>query len=295
MKYVVLALSLMIANCAPSHSGNLGVNVAASTEPVSAASLQSFETTVYAFGQTQGCVKCHSANVNPQWMNPTVATAYSFAKPLLNINDPGSSIFATFVANNHCSDPICADPNNIPVMQDLLAQWATVEQSQSANNTPVTAGLPLSSPPFVTASVAIPAGLPTIAGTPAVVRFNLSNMTPAIAALNGATLELSIALYNSLGTTYKIFNPRLVGSTAQVTLNGMHVYIRPASGSGLGTEDVDQGLSWSQLSMIAPVIAAPSPLPTGPMTTISPLTSLSIGAAVQSAADVITVGFAGVQ
>ncbi|MGZ3721509.1 MAG: hypothetical protein ACXVA9_01180 [Bdellovibrionales bacterium] len=292
----IFILILLAANCAPQHSGNLGISVDASTAPVTAQSLQSFQTTVYAFGQIQGCVKCHSTNVNPQWMNPNISTAYSFARTLLNVPDPGNSIFATYVANNHCNDPICADPNNIPVMQDLLAQWATVEVSQTSGGQTVTDGLPLSNPPYVTATLAIPASLPLVTATsPAVIRFDLSTMTPAVPALSNATLEVSIALYNSMGTTYKIYNPRLTGTSAAVTLAGVHVYIRPASGSGLGTEDINQGLTWSQSNLLVPAVATPSPLPTGPMTSVNALTTTSIGAAVQSAADVITIGFAGIQ
>jgi hypothetical protein len=295
-RFLFFALILPFVNCAPQHSGNTGINIAASTAPVSQQSLQSFQTTVYAFGQIQGCVKCHYSNVNPQWMNADLATAYSFARPLLNVADPANSIFATFVANNHCNDPVCADPNNIPTMQDLLSQWATVENSQTSGSAPVTTGLPLSNPPYVTATVAIPAGLPLVtAAAPAVIRFDLSVLTPTVAALNGATLEVSIALYNSVGTTYKIYNPRLVGNSAAVTLSDIHVYIRPATGSGLGTEDLDQGLTWTETNYMVPITAAPSPLPTGPMTTVPALTTLSAGAAVQSAADVITIGFAGIQ
>ena len=108
-------------------------------------------------------------------------------------------------------------------------------------------------------------------------------------------MEISIQSYNSSLTTYKISSLRLVGSIAPVTLSNIHVYVRPASGSGLGTEDVNQGLNWAGLNVVAPVLAAPSPMPTGPMTTITPLTSSSVGVAVQSAADVITIGFAGIQ
>lgn len=291
-----IAVITFIAGCAPQHSGSLGVEVEASTDPITAEALQSFQTTVYAFGQMQGCVKCHSANVNPQWMNPDLTLAYTFAKPLLNIDDPTNSIFATYVANNHCNDSICADSNNITVIQDLLSQWALVEKSGDSGSQTTSEGLPLSSPVYKTATMALPATIPLItASTPAVVRFDLSALSPTFSALNGATLEVSIAYYNSSHTTYKIYNPRLVGASSGVTLVNPHVYIRPAAGAGLGTEDLNQGLSWSQLSLSVPVVATPIPLPTGPMTSVPALTTISVGAAAQSAADVITIGFAGIQ
>src|SRR5437868_7217020 len=164
-----LTLIMTFAGCAPQHSGDSGVNVVASTAPVTAQSLQSFQTTVYAFGRIQGCVKCHGSNVNPQWMNSDLQAAYSVARPLLNVTDPNNSIFATYVANNHCSDPVCANPNNIPVMQDYLSQWANVELSQTAGGQASTIGLTLASPPYVTATMPIPTPLPVItSGAPAV-------------------------------------------------------------------------------------------------------------------------------
>ena len=95
-------------------------------------------------------------------MNPDLTTAYSFARPLLNSNDPGSSIFATYVSNGHCNDPVCEDPANVPIMQDLLSQWATVEVSQTSGAQVPTAGSTLANPPYVTLTMAIPTPLPLI-------------------------------------------------------------------------------------------------------------------------------------
>jgi hypothetical protein len=297
MVSLLIASVLALANCSAQHSGSPGITIAASTEAPSAQSLQSFQTTVYAFGQTQGCVQCHSGAVNPQWMNADLATAYSFARPLLNVNDPTNSIFATYVANDHCNNPICANSANIPTMQDLLSQWATVELSQTGENyTSVAAGSAMPDPPYVTATMPIPSGLPLItAKTPDVIRFDLSALTPPVASLNGAILELSIDLYNTDSTTYKVFNPRLAGNTAPVTISGIHVYVRTAGGTGLGTEDVNQGLQWTQLTLTSEAMPLPSPLPSGPMTLITPLVTTSLGIAVQSSSDVITVGFGGIQ
>lgn len=291
---LLLLAAILMTGCAAQHSGNSGTVVSASTGEVSKESLAAFQTTVNAYGQQQGCVKCHSESVNPTWMHRDLLTAYSFAKPFLNVEDPVNSLFAVYVSNGHCADPICMDPSQVPIMQDLLLQWATVELNQNGGM-PSTPGMTLSNPPYKTAAVAIPASLPPLtSNSVAVMRFDLSQMTPAIPALNGAILEISIKSYNSLNTTYKVFNPRLVGNTSAVTLTGLHVYVRPASGSGLGTEDIAQGLAWSQISSYAPIRALPSPLPAGPFA-VPALTGVSMGVASQSAADVITIGFAQIQ
>ena len=107
---------------------------------------------MYAFGTTQGCVKCHASTVNPQWMNPDVTVAYSFARPILNVTDPSSSLFAAYAGNNHCNDPACQVPSNVAVVQSLLAQWAAVEISQAAGGLPPSDGEALPNPPYYTAT-----------------------------------------------------------------------------------------------------------------------------------------------
>jgi hypothetical protein len=296
-KLFLLFTCLGLTACDAWHSGNTGVTTLASSAVVSAQSLEAFETTVYAFGQNQGCVKCHGRSVNPQWLNPTIGTAYSFARPFVDFNDPTTSVIATNAGNNHCGDPVCADPANVAVMQDLLLQWATIERSLSEeNNPPPSGGTTLPNPPVRTATMAIPASLPLItASRPAVIRFDLSALTPAVPALAGAILEISIQSYNSAQTTYKIFNPRIAGNTAAVLISGIHVYVRPASGAGLGSEDVNQGLGWANLNATAAPVALPVTLPTGPLTTATPLVNTSIGVDVQAVgADVITLGFSSI-
>jgi hypothetical protein len=291
-KWLPLILGLVLSGCSARHAAIEGANLSSQSQEATAAQLQAFETTVYAFGQTQGCISCHNSFVNPQWMSSDLRTAYNFAKPLLNMADPGNSIFSVYVANGHCGQAICQDQNNVATMQDLLLQWAAVEINETGG-TP-SGGSTLPNPPFVTATLAIPSPLPVITTkTPAVIRFDLSQVTPAVAGLNG-TLEISIASYNAAGTTYKIFNPRIFGNSNPISISGMHIYVRPATGTGLGTEDINQGTLWSQLALTAPVVASPSPLPTGPASTVSPLTSISLGVGQQSTADVITIGFANI-
>ena len=124
------------------------------------------------------------------------------------------------------------------------------------------------------------------------IRFDLSQLTPAIPSLTGVVFEISIQAYNSALTTYKVFNPRLAGNSVPITVSGIHVYVRPATGSGLGTEDINQGDEWGGVNVVASPMALPSPMPSGPLNSITPLVNSSLGIAVQSAADVIAIGFA---
>lgn len=299
MKQFYTALFILmfgLAGCGAQHSLNPGESEAASIQ-ASAAQLQAFQTTVYTFGQQQGCISCHATRVNPSWMNGDLRTAYDYARPFLDPNDPASSSFASYAANGHCGDAICMDAANVSVMQDYLQQWANVELDEANNNgLPPAPGLTLSNPPYVTATMAIPANLPLLtAAQPAVMRFDLSQLSPPVAGLNGAILEISIRSYNTAMTTYKVYNPRIAGGSSAVRLTGLHVYVRAAAGSGLGVEDVSQGLEWSQISVMSSPIALPSPLPTGPMSTIPAVTNHILGIGSQSAADVLTIGFAQIQ
>ncbi len=283
---------LTLTGCGAEHGGRTGSDSQASLEAVTPESIQAFESTVYNFGKANGCVKCHGGSVNPQWLNADPRTAYSFARPLVNFANPTASTFVNYVSNNHCGDPVCRDPANTSVIQDMLLQWAAIEMNQASNGLPPSDGTTLANPPFVTATTPIPANPPLItSNSRAVVRFNLSQLQPPIARLNGAILEVSVQSYNSAYTTYKIFDLRVVGASAPVTLDGVHVYVRPATGTGIGNEYVNQGNIWSSLVALVPVIAVPSPLPTGPMTSATPLVGTSLAIPIQSASDVITIGF----
>jgi hypothetical protein len=292
--FIILGAGLVA--CAPNHEGSNGSSVSASSFASTPQTLQAFASTLHSFGQSAGCIKCHGASVNPQWMNPDINIAYSFARPILNVNDPANSLFAAYAGNNHCNDPVCNVPSNVPIVQDLLAQWAAVELSQATNGLPPSGGTTLANPPYYTATLPIPANLPVItSSTPAVIRFNLSQLTPSNPALNGVILEVSIALFNSAGTNYKVFNPRIAGNSAPVSVSSLHVYVRAATGSGIGTEDPNQGDIWASLSAIAAPVALPGTLPSGPLTVAAPLINTSLSIGVRSASDVMTLGFQSIQ
>src|SRR5262245_56579604 len=172
---VFFFITVVTAGCAAEHDGNGGIFVQPSTAAVTEQSLAAFENTVYAFGNSKGCVKCHGGSVNPMWLNRDPKVAYSFARNFLDLSNPTASTFATYVANKHCNDSVCTDPANIAPMQDLLLQWAEVEVSQLTDGLPVSSGTTLANPPFVTATMPIPANLPLITSSSvAVVRFDLS-------------------------------------------------------------------------------------------------------------------------
>lgn len=282
--------------CSSNHSGTAQSASSFANIEINQQSLDAFQSSVYAFGQSQGCVKCHGATVSPLWLSTNLSFAYSLAASMVDFNNPAASIFALYSGNNHCNDPACQNTSNVSVMQNNLTQWASVEALIHGDSPPITSGTTLANPAFVTAAMPVPASIPLVTtNTTAVIRFDLTNLTPQVEALKGAILEISIQHYNAGLTQYKIFNPRLMGATAPVTLSGLHVYIRAASGTGLGMEDTNQGLLWSALHVTPMVVAIPSPLPTGPSTSIAPLTRTSLAAQVQSTEDVIAIGFASIQ
>ncbi len=286
-------ISFSLAACGANHTVT-GTEELASSGAVSPEKVQAFEATLFAWGQAQNCTKCHADRVNPLWMNSNPNTAYAFARPLVDMNNPTASLFATYASNNHCLEAICAVAANKAAVQDLLTQWAAVENTGGdAPPPPSGSGSTLPNPPYYTVTLPIPNPLPvvTATGAPAVLRFNLSQLTPAVPSLNGVILEVSLQSYNLAQSNYKIFNPRIVGNSTPIIVSGIHAYVRPASGTGLGTEDINQGLQWSGLSTTASVAATPSPLPTGPMTTVKPFISSSLAVQAQSSADVLTLGF----
>jgi hypothetical protein len=298
LQFHILALLITaVVACSPAHDNDSTNTATSSTGGVTAQSIDAFQSTVYAFGLMQNCVKCHDTAVSPRWMNSDINQAYAFARPLVDFSNPTVSNFAVYVGNNHCNDPVCADPSNTPIMQGLLTQWAEIEINQgNGAGQPSVGGSTLASPPYATLTMPIPSPLPLITSNQvSVMRFDLSQLTPAVPALNGAFLEISIQSYNALVNEYKIFNPRIVGNSAPVTVNGIHVYLRAATGSGLGTEDVNQGDLWSGVQATAAPVPLPSPLPTGPITAADPLVTISLGVPAQSAADVITIGFVNIQ
>lgn len=291
--FLTFLFAIGLIACSAEHGGTHGSSDFSSIEATSLESVQAFENTVYSLGKSQGCVKCHGGTVNPLWLNSDPARAYSFARPLIDFANPLASDFINYSSNNHCGDSACQNPGTASQMQDMLLQWAAIELNLTGNGLPSSTGTTLANPPFVTLPISLPATIPVItSSSKAVVRFSLSQVTPAIPALNGAILEFSVQYYNAAHTTYKIFDPRIYGNSGPISLSGIHVYIRPAASSGLGQEFVNQGCIWSTFNRTVAATPGPATLPPGPVTSIAPLVSTSLAIPVQSASDVITVGFA---
>jgi hypothetical protein len=252
-----------------------------------------FQATVYNWVRTQNCTICHGATTPPLFAQADPVAAYAAAKTVVDFNNVDSSTFIDHAGNNHCGMSICASPANSATMKSLLEQWASVE-----NAVPVGPGGP-SGPgaAFLTASVNLPATIPSLTQNPAPVRFQLSGLQPAVPALSKAIAEVEIQFSNA--TTYRVNRIKIVGATAPVNLTGVHVYLKAPSVAGPGFEEAVQAAAWAALQVTLPVSTVPSPLPTGVMTTVTPLSTNAIlldavnaGGAAQT---VMTLGFDNLQ
>ncbi len=261
-----------------------------------AASMQAYQSTFYAFTQTQGCVQCHGGNVHPAFAAPDIATAYAqvrgnqigSTKPLIDFYAPSTSIIIQYAGNGHCAATPCSDPSVRPMVQNLLATWSAAEIANG------TAGPDLGPsaylPNYLTDTQPIPPNLPDITSTAtAIVRFDLSNLTPAVPALAGVYLEVQIIMINP--TEYRVSDLRIAGNLQTVNLTGIHILLNTSTGTGVGSEDPSATATlWDNLSVSAPPTPLPSPLPTGPMTSVTPLTATSLDMQMLSASDVMTIG-----
>lgn len=264
------------------------------TQTPTSAGAAAFQSGLYAFVNTQGCVQCHGGIVHPTFAAPDFATAYAAAKgtqigsnaPLVDFNNPDSSIFIDYAGNGHCNALPCSNPNVRPQVKSALEAWAAAELGTAAASgaqSTVPAGM------YVTLTMPIPADLPVLtAGSAKVMRFDLSQISPGLPALLGAVFEISIEMANA--TEYRVSSPRLGGNGQSVTVQRIHVYVRPSSGTGIGTEDTAQGSLWTTVN----TSVAPSTLPaSGPLTTM-PLSNSTLYIQSQSSSDVITIGFEGI-
>lgn len=242
--------------------------------------LQEFQTGLYAFVKAQNCVKCHGAVVNPMFAAADVQAAYSAAKSRVDFKAPENSKFVTYVGNGHCGDVVCSNPANGDVVKNLLVAWAEAELDHTGD--PVNPG----AAKFATATVNLPATIPTLASAnPALIRFSLNQLSPAVPALANAILEVEVHMANP--TTYRVNRPKIVGNTTPVSLDGIHILIRPASGMGMGVEDPN-GAAWAQIAVTAAIAARPATLPTTPLAA-TPLRTNAIFMGTQSASDAMTI------
>lgn len=265
--------------------------------PPGSSGLEAFRTGLYAFAApSTSCGLCHASVQVPLFASPDLATAYAAASPLVDFANPTNSLFIVYAGNNHCGVASVCGPGagSAAIVQQDLLQWASAEAPPSGGGSPPTAQAT-----FLTASMPIPAmaTLPTLmTGKPALLRFALSDLKPAVASLATAVLELEIVAPNP--TEYRLTNPKVGGNTAAIQLTGLHVFVKPASVAGPGSEDMNQGDTWVGIVVDIPASTLPSPLPTTPLT-VAPLDTraIAVGAYTSSNVlnDTITVGIDGLQ
>jgi hypothetical protein len=249
------------------------------------AGFEAFKTGFYQFSQTQNCKKCHGVAQAPLFAVSDPMTAYNNAKSLLNTASPSSSVFVAYAGNGHCGDAVCSNTSVESSVSTMMSAWAAAELG--GGGPPVQTG-----PKYLTGAVAIPAALGNLGQAVKVIRFQLSDLHPALPALSNAVLEIEMQLSNA--SEYHLKNIKIAGNTAAVNVTGVHVYIKTSADSGMGAEDNNQGQGWVSLVATAATSGLPNPLPTGPLN-VQPLTTQAIGVNVLSPNDLLTIGFDNLQ
>ena len=254
-----------------------------------------FQQGFYTHVVNLGCNKCHDQNVQPYFASSQINVAYNYAtgnrngtsEKLINFSDPQSSIFIQYAGNSHCGDTPCSDPANQATVRTQLEAWAAAELAGNNDDTPVDAVRAK----FLTASVRVPATVPPItAATPAVLRFELSALSPSVSGLQNALLELEIQM--SGNNMYRINRPRIIGSTTALKFSGIRVYIKAVRDAGvLGKEDLTYANHWHNVSTTASPVARPATLPAGPITAATPLVNSSLYYGVLTGENFFTIGF----
>ena len=269
---------------AQSSSGNLN-----------AEQILAYRTTFYAFAKSQGCVKCHESSISPHFASLDINEAYLAARgfrngsttiKLIDFDLPVASTFVDYAGNSHCSDTPCSDPDIRPLVQDALEMWAASEIAVGHGGS----AIPQKVPRFFTASLKVPATIPTIfTNVPAVLRFPLSDLKPKVPALEGAILEIEIQMVNA--NSYRLSKPKIAGNAISVAFKELSVFIK-ATDDPLtnGREDISQALNWHAVDATAAVFALPATLPAAPLTAV-PLAGLPIYFQTSTQADYFTVGF----
>src|SRR3954470_21517188 len=224
--------------------------------PPPPAGLDAFRSGLYAFATpSTSCGMCHASAQAPFFASADVTAAYTASRALVDFANPTNSRFIAYSRNNHCGVANLCGPNSgsAAIVQQDIAQWAKAETAQGSDGGTPPAGLA-----YLTAAMAIPpiSTLPTLtAGRTAVLRFALSNLTPGVAPLAKAILELEIVAPNP--TEYRFTNPEIVGSPAVVELTSLHVLIKPSAVAGTGSEDANQGDTWDAISASIPLSTLP--------------------------------------
>jgi hypothetical protein len=255
-----------------------------------------FKQGFYSQVNTLGCNKCHDQNVSPYFASSQINVAYGYAtgnrtgssEKLVDFANPQSSVFIEYAGNSHCGDLPCSNTDNKNLVRAQIDSWAAAEMSNSDNG-----GTPVETVnvKFLTQAVRAPANIPQItAATPAVLRFELSALNPAVPGLQNALLELEIQMAGT--NMYRINRPRIIGSTANLQFSGIRLYIKSVVDAGVrGKEDLSYSNNWHNVQAVANIFARPATLPTGPVTGATPLVNSSLYYTVLSGDNYFTVGF----
>jgi mono/diheme cytochrome c family protein len=265
----------------------------------------------YAFATAPGmCVQCHGSTQTPLFAVSNVSQACNNLVAYVDLANPSASPLAQYAGNSHCGiASVCG--SNTPSVTAFIQSWSAavtaMGTSGSACTTPVTTGTtgttgtsPTASPTptntcpagldppssmvtYTTAPMAIPSPLPSAtAATGSIVRWNLTTLTPALAAVDNAILEVQVQSLNS--TTYRVISPKLIVPGGAITVGGLHVLI---NGCEVQTTETWAGTNIS--TTIQPT-TIPNPLPTTSITATE-LSAEDVLATVQTAQDKISIGF----
>ncbi|MGE4132278.1 MAG: hypothetical protein AB7F86_11615 [Bdellovibrionales bacterium] len=219
-----------------------------------------FKTGLYKFVTDKGCAQCHGDVVNPKFANSDPQTAYDAASQLVDFDSPATSRLVRYAGNSHCGVIACSDAANSGIVEQLLIEWATAEKAVVQ---PVDPTQPVKNS-FQTESKSVPGNLPSLMANPVVMRFALSKLQPQMSSVSSAILEIEIQMANA--THYRISRPKIVGNSAAISLDSLHVFVKSASDSGLGLEDTNQGSLWVNSPVTLQPTSLPGNLPTGPLT-----------------------------
>lgn len=296
-KLIGLVMALFLMSCGPLKSQSLNNAFDAASFGTVNPGFAAFQQGFYTHVKTLGCTKCHDSNVNPYFASSNANAAYqnalgsraSSSAKLVDFNNPNSSIFIEYSGNSHCGDTACSDPNNRAITQQHIQNWAQAEISIDDNpsvSTPTTVAYK-----YITGSMRVPASIPAIsATTPAVIRFDLAQLQPAIAGLQNALLEIEIQYVNT--NVYRLNRPRIVGATTNLVFSNLKVYMKQvADPSILGLEDLTYTSNWHDVVNQPALVAKPATLPAGPITAATPLVNLPLYYVTSTGTDYFTIGF----
>ncbi len=260
-----------------------------------------FGDTFFNFARTN-CASCHGAAQAPTFAVADVNAAYGTLKgsSFVSFSNVSSSLIVTYSGNGHCGLPSCN--GNAAVAAEQVQAWADVENAVASGGGGTTPGggtLPVGGGPTtggantgatITTSLNLPVTLP-MGNTYVPMRWQLSQVSPANALVTGAVFELEVQKLSA--TTYRVRYPKIAGLRSPVRVTGIHVFVKAATDTGVGVEDLGAGSAWENDVVTVPITTLPATLPATPLsiTTFGPMDSFSMVIGVRSNQDAFTISF----